>query len=690
MIAHQNRLARETSPYLLQHAANPVDWYPWSAEALDRAKTENKPIFLSIGYSACHWCHVMERESFENEAIAEIMNRYFVNIKVDREERPDLDDYFMMFVQMTTGSGGWPMSVFLTPDGKPFFGGTYFPPEDAYSRRGFAAILHAVAKTWEKQRQRVLDGTASLLEMLKTNLTRSEAAVKIDPGIVDTAVEQMLERYDPVDGGFGEAPKFPPSYALSLMMRQYYRQRDARVLHAITHTLNKMAAGGIYDQLGGGFHRYSTDAHWLVPHFEKMLYDNALLAVTYCEAFQLTQNTLYRQVACDTLDYLLRDMRDPVGGFYSSEDADSEGVEGKFYVWTPEEVITVLGSEDGKLFCDYYDVTNAGNFEGRQSILHVRADIEQFAKEYKMTPGELNDKLASLRLRLLQFRATRVRPPQDDKVLAEWNGLMLSALCKGYQATANVKYLDAAVECASFIEKQMYSPSGLLRIYRRGQAKQPGFLSDYAFIANGLIDLYESSFDIHWLKFAEQLAQEMISNFADADHGGFFTTRTDQLDLPIRQKDSYDGAVPSGNSAAAIVLLRLAVLLDKKQYRGMADQTIATLGGNIEKMPTAYMNMLNAYDLSQNGSREIAIIGRRSDVRTLELIRTAHSMYLPHKTVALLDPGSENAAETQALLPLLQNRKMIDGKATACVCRDYSCRLPVTTVEDLVLQLNED
>jgi uncharacterized protein YyaL (SSP411 family) len=687
MTAHRNRLANETSPYLLQHAANPVDWYPWGTEALNKAKAENKPIFLSIGYSACHWCHVMERESFENAAIAAIMNRYFVNVKVDREERPDLDDFYMTFVQMTTGSGGWPMSVFLTPDGTPFFGGTYFPPEDAYSRRGFPFILNAVAETWEQQQQQVLDSSTSLLSDLQANHAVVDQGATLKPEILDEAVQQMLDRFDPVEGGFGGAPKFPPSYSLSLLMKQYSRGQNPFLLKAITRTLDRMAYGGMYDQLGGGFHRYSVDAKWLVPHFEKMLYDNALLAVTYLEAFQLTGKLLYREIATGILDYILRDMHDPAGGFYSSEDADSEGIEGKFYVWTPEEVFSALGSQDGKLFCDYYDVTNSGNFEHNLSILHIRVDTATFARSYGLTPEELEVKLLSLRAQLLELRGKRIRPHKDDKVLTEWNGLMLSAFAKGYQVTDDSRYLDAARDCARFLEITMLKSDGLLRVYRQEHAKQHGFLADYAFTTNGLIDLYEASFEIHWLKLAIRLADEMIAKFCDTNAGGFFMTLANQPDLPVRPRDSYDGAVPSGNSVAAMALLRLSVLLDRKDFLDLALGTISSLGGSVNRVPIAYMNLLNAFDFSQYRPTEIAIVGHPSDLTAQALLQVAHSTYVPNKVIAFLDPDDPNRTEIQAMMPLLQNRATVD--ATAYVCKNYVCKLPVTEAAELARQLTE-
>ncbi len=702
MPAHTNRLTNETSPYLLQHAHNPVDWYPWGEEAFARARSENKPIFLSIGYSACHWCHVMEHESFENEAIAEIMNRYFINIKVDREERPDLDDIYMSFVQMTTGSGGWPMSVWLTPERRPFFGGTYFPPEEAYGRRGFPEILHAVAAAWETERDKIIASGAEVVAHLQAATASVSSPRALSSSLIDTATQQMLQRFDPVEGGFGGAPKFPPSYALSLLLRQYRRGGEPRILRAVTHTLDKMASGGIYDHLGGGFHRYSVDAMWLIPHFEKMLYDNALLAVAYCDAFQATGRPLYQRVVSEILDYILSDMADEAGGFHSAEDADSDGEEGKFYVWTPEEINSILGAADGRLFCDYYGVDTAGNFEHQRSILNVRVSASDFAPRYHFSEDSLLQQLEVPKRRLREERDKRVRPFKDDKVLAEWNGLMLSALARGYQISGERRYLDAATRCAEFVENTLLTPPGLMRVYRRGVVKQPAFLTDYAFIAAGLIDLYESGFELRWLQLADRLVTEMIARFLDSD-GGFYMTQDNQSDLLLRQKDSYDGATPSGNSVAAMTLLRLSQLLDNQAYRELALKTIAALGPNAERIPTAYMNLLNALDYATARPLEIAIVGPLTDPSTQALLQQVYSLHLPNRILAHYDPTSTSKAvasghpvanpsaspglDPREIIPLLRDRDLQNGRPTAYVCEDFVCNLPVTTPADLAGQL---
>ncbi len=685
---YTNRLIKETSPYLLQHAHNPVDWYPWGEAAFAKARAENKPVFLSIGYSACHWCHVMERESFENDSIAAIMNEHFVSIKVDREERPDLDDIYMTFVQMTTGSGGWPMSVWLTPEAKPFFGGTYFPPDDAYGRRGFPGVLLAVAEAWQDDYEKILSGADKVVGNLRSMMEIESSRTPLTTEIIDTATAQMLQRFDPIEGGFGPAPKFPPSYSLAVLMRHYARTKDERVLKAVTFTLDKMAAGGIYDQLGGGFHRYSVDAYWLVPHFEKMLYDNALLCVTYLDAYQMTENTNYLRIATEILDYVLRDMSDPAGGFHSAEDADSEGEEGKFYVWTPEEVIAVLGTVDGKLFCDYFGVTNAGNFEHHNSILHIRVSAADFAPRYNYSESSLRAKLAELRAKLLEVRNRRERPFKDDKVLSDWNGLMLSALSRGYQITSAARYLESANRCADFLERTMHTPAGLMRAYRGGQTKQLGFLTDYAFVINGLIDLYEAGFEARHLHFAQSLADEMIARFGDSA-GGFFTASADQTDLLVRQKDSYDGAIPSGNSVAAIALVRLAALTDQKRYRETAVATIQRLAGNAAKMPLAYMNLLNALDFTTASPVEIALVGRTDDPGLKALLEEIQAGYIPNRVLAFADPSDPDYADLVNFVPILKGRPAVDGRATAFVCRNQVCKLPATTPAILGRQLRE-
>ena len=606
---HTNRLAGETSPYLLQHAHNPVDWYPWGEAAFAKARKEHKPIFLSIGYSACHWCHVMERESFESREVAAILNTEFVSIKVDREERPDVDRIYMTAVQMMTGSGGLPLSVFLTPDLKPFFGGTYFPPEDRFGRPGFKSLLTQITGLWRDQRAEITKRAAHAAEAISLHLdgmpagtaavaleTAPDAVADNARARISDAVEALVYSYDQKWGGFGSQPKFPPSGTLGLLMRRYVRRGDEKLLRMVTHTLDRMAYGGMYDQIGGGFHRYSVDRKWLVPHFEKMLYDNALLAKHYLEAYQLTKRPLYRRIATETLDYVIREMTDSSGGFHSSEDADSEGEEGKFYVWSAPEIKKALGN-DAALFSRYYGVTAHGNFEGR-NILSVRDGLESFARAEKTPANSLEKQLTALRKKLLGVRAKRVRPGKDDKVLSAWNGLMISSLAKGYQVLGEKRFLKAAQAAAGFMASTMMDDeSHLFRTYRRGKARIPGYLDDYANMANAFLDLYEASLDPRWLTAADGLAARMIELFWDEKGHGFYFASARHKNLLARAKPYTDGSTPSGNSTAVLALLRLAGLRNRQDYRLKAVQTVQAAMRAVGKYPRAYPFMLYAADI---------------------------------------------------------------------------------------------
>jgi len=581
--AHTNRLAGETSPYLLQHAHNRVDWYPWGEEALSRARQENKPVFLSIGYSACHWCHVMERESFEDPEVAAVLNANFISIKVDREERPDLDEIYMTAVQLMTGSGGWPLNVFLTPDLKPFYGGTYFPPDDRYGRPGFGKLLEHISETWGKDSEGLQRSAEELTRAIRDTVGRDTVpAGTVDTTILARAAQELERAFDSQWGGFGQAPKFPPSGAIGVLLRQHAHTGDEKLLEIATTTLDRMAHGGMYDQLGGGFHRYATDRRWLVPHFEKMLYDNALLARVYLEAWQVTGKDLYRRVATEILDYVLQDMTDRRGGFHSSEDADSEGEEGKFFVWRPDEIKRFLGEQDGALFCEYYGVTGEGNFEGF-SILHVSQEPSEFARERGISLKQLENQLTPLRDKLREAREARVRPGKDDKVIAAWNGMMISALARGYQILGEERFLKAAERAANFVSTEMVRDGALLRTYRgkggggdRGISKLPAYLDDYAEMASALIDLYEATFDLQWLEAADQLAGRMVTDFWDEENGGFFYTSASHKNLLAQTKPLYDGAVPSGNSTATLVLLRLSELLSDAGYGQKAEEVLAS------------------------------------------------------------------------------------------------------------------
>ena len=694
--AFTNHLAGETSPYLLQHARNPVEWYPWGEEALGLAKAENKPIFLSIGYSACHWCHVMERESFEDREVAAILRANFIAVKVDREERPDLDEIYMTAVQLMTGNGGWPLNVFLTPDLKPFYGGTYFPPEDRYGRPGFGKLLEHVAQTWAENAKSVQRSADELTRAIRDTVARSTGSLgSLDASLPGQAAQQLEQDFDQEWGGFDRAPKFPPSGAIGVLLRQHAHTGDEKLLEMATTTLDRMAYGGMYDQLGGGFHRYSTDGKWLVPHFEKMLYDNALIARVYLEAWQVTRKALYRRVATEILDYVLRDMSDPSGGFHSSEDADSEGEEGKFYVWTADEIKDVLGNEAGVFFCEYYGVTDVGNFEGR-SILHVPWDSAEFARRNGLPTNELEERLGLLRGELRKARSKRVRPGKDDKVIAAWNGMMISALARGYQVLGEERFLKAAIGAADFVLTEMVREGGLLRTYRgKGggedyrAGKLPAYLDDYAEVAGGLIDLYEATFDLRWLDAADRLAGRMSADFWDEEDGGFFFTSADHKNLLARTKPVHDGAVPSGNSTAALVLLRLSVLLGNDEYLRKADAIVGIAQPLMLAQPRGYLNMLWAVDFVLSPTCEIAITGRRCSDDTRRLLKVVHSRFIPNKVLALVEPGASDSAAIAERVPLLRRKAMISEKATVYVCRNRDCQTPVNDEASLLKVLSE-
>ena len=670
---HTNHLIHANSPYLLQHAHNPVDWYPWGADALAKAKDEDKPIFLSIGYSSCHWCHVMERESFENEAIAKIMNEHFVCIKVDREERPDVDEIYMNAVQMMTGSGGWPLSVFLTPDRKPFFGGTYFPPEDRFGRPGFKRVLLSVLTGYQERRTEIDRSAGELTAALRRIAAGpGDAAEELDGTMMDRAVASYRRTFDREWGGFGGAPKFPPTGALALLLRHHRRTGNKYALTMATVTLDKMAEGGMYDQLGGGFHRYSVDRRWLVPHFEKMLYDNALLAMIYLDACRVTKGPLYARIARETLDYVLREMTDAAGGFHSAQDADTEGAEGKTYVWGQAEIEEVLGDR-APAFIAYYGVTEGGNFEGG-NILHVSERDE-----------ETEEKLLESKQTLLAARRKRPQPGKDDKVLAHWNGLMISAMARGYQVLGGDRYRAAAERAATFVLTTMRPNGKLLHTYRAGRAHIDAFLDDYAFLLQALVDLYEATFDPAWIEHANGLATEMIDALWDDEGGGFYSVRRGRADLLARGKDAHDGALPAGNAVAAHALLRLARLTDKKDHFARAEKTLRLFQPQAAQAPSGFGRLLCAIDVRLGPSREIVIAGGLGDPAARKLLDAVRQRYLPNAVVAWARPGRG----ADARLPLLKGRAPVDGKPAAYVCENYACRAPVTSVAALAKLLEK-
>ncbi len=680
---HTNRLIHETSPYLLQHAHNPVDWYPWGEEALELAKREQKPILLSIGYSACHWCHVMERESFENEEIAAVMNELFVNIKVDREERPDLDEIYMNAVQVMTRHGGWPMTVFLTPDLKPFYGGTYYPPEDRYGRPGFPKVMSAVAEAFNEKNAQVLEQADQITTQLNqmSNLVAPHEH-ELTEELMTKAFQHYRSQFDVQYGGFGNAPKFPPSMGLPFLLRYWHHSGNAYALEMAELTLQKMARGGMYDQLGGGFHRYSTDERWLVPHFEKMLYDNAQLVVAYFEAFQATQNTFYRDIATETLDYVLREMYDVEnGGFYSTQDADSEGVEGKFFVWEPFEVEDIIGEENAEIFCEYYDITPHGNFEG-ENILHVQTPPDIFARKVGMDQGELESLLADGRQKLFEEREKRIKPGLDDKILTSWNGIMVRGMAMGYQLTGKPEYLNACEKSAEFVLTTLSQDDGLLlRTYRAGKSHLNAYLEDYSYFIAGLIALYEASFDPKWLSEAERLAHIMIDQFGDKSGDGFFFTGKAHESLIVQSKSAYDGATPAGASMAIHSLLRLAKHLDKPEFHNKAVETLKLYFHQMDVMPSGSGQLLCELAFLLSTPKEIAIIGEKGDAKTDAMLAALHGMYLPNKIVALNEPSEDTS------LPLLANKPQLDNSTTVYVCENYVCQAPTTDIEAFVEML---
>ncbi|HEU4595432.1 MAG TPA: thioredoxin domain-containing protein [Pyrinomonadaceae bacterium] len=681
---HTNRLSGESSPYLLQHAHNPVEWYPWGPEALARARAENKPILLSIGYSACHWCHVMERESFENESIAALMNEHFVNIKVDREERPDLDQIYMNAVQLMTRHGGWPLTVFLTPELVPFYGGIYFPPEDRHGMPGFPRVLTGVSDAFRTRPDEIAQSAREILAELARMNPVGESRLNVPADLLDRSYQSLARNYDERNGGFGGAPKFPAAMNLEFLLRTHQRTGDAKPLQLVEHSCRKMAEGGLYDHLGGGFHRYSTDARWLVPHFEKMLYDNALLSRLYLHAFQATGEEFYRRVVEETLDYVVREMTDAGGGFYSTQDADSEGVEGKFFVWEKAEIEELLGPDDAALFCAYYNVTEDGNFE-EKNILNVTRPTHAVAAELEVSPERLAEALARGRRVLFEAREARVKPGRDEKILTAWNGLMLESFAEAAAVLRREDYRAIAERNAEFILDTL-KRDVLLHFFKDGQAKHAGFLDDYAFYISGLVTLYETTGTVRWLREAVSLTEKMLAEFWDEEGGGFFYTGESGEQLIVRSKDFFDNATPSGNSVAAEVLLRLSVLTGNETYRRRAVNVLRLVHESVARYPSAFGYTLGAIDFYFSTPKEIVVVsprGAEDEARTLT--REVWTRYLPNKVVVQAVEGFEE--ETLELVPLLRERRAEGGRPTAYVCENYSCRLPVSTPEQLAAQL---
>ena len=675
-----NRLINETSPYLLQHAHNPVDWYPWGEEAFERAKAEDKVVLVSIGYAACHWCHVMERESFENEATAQVMNDLLVAIKVDREERPDVDGIYMSAVQQLHGHGGWPLNVFLLPDGRPFYGGTYFPPVDRANMPSWTRVVTAVNDAYRNNRDAVLQNAQVLTDALRNASSVPMADEDVNDEVIAAASQGIVALHDAEHGGFGGAPKFPQSMPMEFLLARNARASDADALETVEASLAAMHNGGIYDHLGGGFARYSTDRFWLVPHFEKMLYDNALLVSLYTQAFQATGNPRYREVVEETIEYLLRDLCHPDGGFFSSQDADSEGVEGKFYVWTPQELEAVLGAEDARLFRRYYGVGVHPNFEGRY-ILHVRDSAAAAGRELGVDAGELLERLQPMRRALLEQRAERIPPATDDKVLTAWNGMALRALAEAAFALDRPDLRDAAERNADFLLREMRRDGRLLRTWKDGKAHLLGYLEDYALLINGLLSLHIATFSHRWLHEAQALTDEMLALFRDDENGAFYDVGIDHEELIVRPRDITDNATPCGSSAAAEALLRMAVLTGKESFTQKAERLMRSIAPLATRYPLGFGNWLRIIDRYLAPPTEVVIVGDPSDERTRALLEPLRRQ-LPTFAFAGLTPGETSPFPT----PLLEGRADA-GTPTAYVCHGYVCDLPAHDPATLALQL---
>lgn len=688
-----NRLIHEQSPYLLQHAHNPVDWYPWGKEAFEKAKKESKPVFLSVGYSTCHWCHVMEKESFEDPEVARLMNETFVSIKVDREERPDIDSIYMKICQLLTGSGGWPLTIIMTPDKKPFFSSTYIPRENRFGRLGMLELIPRLNDLWKNRTNELEESADKIISVLKES-TKDLQGEALGQDTLEAAYQQLKQQFDPEHGGFGLSPKFPVPHNLFFLLRYWKRTEEGKALEMVEKTLRTMRQGGIFDQLGYGFHRYSTDAKWLVPHFEKMLYDQALLAMAYIEAFLATQNDDYRKTAEEIFSYVLRDMKSPEGAFYSAEDADSEGKEGKFYVWTHDEILNALGKAEAEQAVQVFNIKKEGNFaeeaSGRKTganILHLTRPLVEMASALNLSPEVLSKKLDRIRNNLFMKREKRARPLKDDKILTDWNGLMIAALAKGAKAFDEPDYAKAASTAADFILNKMRHPDGrLLHRYRRGDASIPAFLDDYAFFIWGLIELYETSFDGRFLQTAQEMNDILLAHFWDKENGAFYSSADDGEKLPLRQKEVYDGAIPSGNSAAMINLLRLSRITSNPELEDKAFRTGRHFSLDVSRTPSAFSLMMTAVDLAIGPSYEVVLAGSLEAEDTQAMLSALRSEFLPN-AVILFIPSDRDASDILRLVPFASKMKTIKNKATVYVCQDFTCQQPTTDIDKMLRSL---
>jgi uncharacterized protein len=684
-----NRLAKEKSPYLLQHADNPVHWLPWGNDAFEKAKTEDKPIFLSVGYATCHWCHVMAHESFEDDEVAEILNAHFISIKVDREERPDVDKIYMSVCQALTGRGGWPLTVLMTPEGKPFYAGSYFPKSSRMGLPGLMDILNQLAVMWQNDRDRILTSSNKIIASIQPQPGSNLRAPLPNRNTLTKACNQLSQSFDNLWGGFGKAPKFPSPHNFTFLLRYHLRNPESTALEMVEKTLDAMRGGGIFDQVGFGFHRYSVDDQWLVPHFEKMLYDQALLAMAYTECYQATGKDRFARVAQEIFTYVLRDMTDPLGGFYSAEDADSEGKEGLFYVWTPTEIKTCLGDKPGDVFCRFYNITDQGNFEGGKSIPHMPLSPESFADREGIEIQQLFGDLENAREKLFQFRENRIHPLKDDKIITSWNGLMIAALAKGAQALGDIRYTNAAEKAAGFILKNLVDVKGrLLRRYREQEAALPAYLDDYAFLVWGLLDLYESTRNVYWFEEAIKLNRDMINLFWDETDGGLYFTGRGNERLITRSKEIYDGALPSGNSVAAMNLLRLNRMTGRMDLAQKVEQLIGAFSGQVSHYPMAHTQFLAAVDFMVGPTREIVIAGNSELDATLAMVKKIQEKFLPNKVVLFRPDEGQTADRCIALAPFLKDMHSQEQTPTVYICEQYTCKAPVRTLEDLEAALS--
>jgi len=692
-----NRLIDESSPYLQQHATNPINWFPWGQEAFEKAAKEDKPIFLSIGYSTCHWCHVMEHESFSDKEVAQLLNKDFIAIKVDREERPDIDNVYMTVTQALTGSGGWPMTILMTPDKKPFYAGTYFPKHQRWGRPGLMELLPKIAAAWQNDRQKVLTSADQITQHV-VGLSNRPPGAKLDPEILDQALQFFAGAYDPEYGGFGKSPKFPSPHQLNFLLRRYHHTKDEQALAMVEKTLTRMRFGGIYDQLGFGFHRYSTDARWLVPHFEKMLYDQAMLVMAYIEAYQATGKDFYARVAEEIITYVLRDMMSPEGGFYSAEDADSEGVEGKFYLWTPLEIKSLVGEKEAAVFSSVFNVKKGGNFEEPgpghnidQNILHLQKPLRDHAKDMGISEDQLRKRLEAGRHTLFEAREKRIHPFKDDKILTDWNGLMIAALARAAYVLDNQNYAAAASKAADFILQNLTTDTGrLLKRYRQGRSGLVAHLNDYAFMVWGLIDLYQATYQIEYLKQAIELNKKMLAHFWDQQNGGLYITADDAEKLLVRSKEIYDGAIPSGNSVAVYNLLRLAHLTGQTDYMEKAEGIIKAFSDRVKKYPAGHSQLMVALEYAFNPNFEVVIVGDPQKEDTRLMLAALRRPFIPEKVVIFRTADKNTAGAISEIAPYTRSMAARDGKATAYVCQEFACKLPTTSVNQMLKNLTQD